>query len=141
MHLNITYASPDEYKDVLANGIRIFVYPCGTTGTITSILNTAKLFVGSSADLIASNRAFLLGRKIFDTLDTWPTPPVAPDKTLIRSGDNIQVREREKRYARRVCVFGVTRERKREKKERERERESSPPYVTVYCVVCGYVYS
>ena len=113
MHLNITYASPDEYNDVLANGIRIFVYPCGTTGTITSILNTAKLFVGSSADLIASNRAFLLGRKIFDTLDTWPTPPVAPDKTLIRSGDNIQVR-RERRYIDRVGLW--CREREKERK-------------------------
>ena len=67
-HLNITYQTHEEYNDVLQRGVRMFLNPCGITGTVTSYVNTVKLFTGPAAEVDQANRNFLLSRRIFDTL-------------------------------------------------------------------------
>ena len=87
------YSSPDEYTDVVANGLRMMINPCGVAGTVTSYANTAKLFAdGPTA--VQANIDFMLSRQIFDALPAWapPWPASGPvDPSLIRSGDNLQV--------------------------------------------------
>ena len=89
----------DAAADVALNGIAIGLLPCGIAGSIASALATVNIFSplsGNVSDLIASNSAFLNGRKV------WNGPggagPLAPfqkvtpvDKAAIRSGDYLAI--------------------------------------------------
>ena len=92
MHINVTYL-PGEYEDILQNGITIMVAPCGSLGTIKSVLNTISLFYSKDPSKIReANKQFLLYRKIFDRLPPRTNATVtAIDKHSIRSGDTLQV--------------------------------------------------
>ena len=71
MHVNITY-QPYEFDDISRNGINIFIAPCGVTGTVTSLLNTVKLFKGLSAKAVTkANQDFLVGRGTCGTLSAF----------------------------------------------------------------------
>ena len=96
MHLYINYTSPDEYADVLQNGMRIMVAPCGGVGTVKSILATVALFYGKELSQVsAANKNFLLYRGVFerfqDRTATRHGQLTPVDKASIHSGDNLQV--------------------------------------------------
>ena len=94
MHINVTYVHPGEYEDVLQNGIQIMVAPCGSLGTIKSVLNTVALFYSKDpANIREANKKFLLYRKIFDVITPRKnaTAVTKIDKNSIKSGDTLQV--------------------------------------------------
>ena len=95
MHINVTYSSEDEYRDVLQNGLVVMVNPCGGLGTIKSVLATVELFYSNNATAIRqANFNFLTYRKIFDSIKPRSeTPGGSLRKEIIKSGDVMQVGE------------------------------------------------
>lgn len=89
--VNVTSAS--AWDDVAANGLTIFLLPCGPEGTLSSILATAKLFIGSNNETSAANAEMLAYRGV------WPSPfvpfgRVVPiDEASITSGTYLSIME------------------------------------------------
>jgi hypothetical protein len=77
---------------VAANGVGLYVLPCGLLGTVTSALATVGLFDGSPQEMATANIDFLVERGV------WPDNPpqlfnvsVALDPAAIRSGDYLAI--------------------------------------------------
>jgi len=88
MHVNMTF-KPHELDDIKRNGVNLFIAPCGVAGTISSILNTVKLFKGLEEAVTRANQDFLVARGLFDKFE--PFGKLTPlDLSLIQSGDNLQ---------------------------------------------------
>lgn len=89
--VDIAFSSASEALDVSLNGVRVFVMPCGTLGSVASILATVSLFVSSDdATLQASNIAFMTQRKLWPSATPFNTT-VALDHTLLRSGTYLAI--------------------------------------------------
>eukprot|EP00943_MAST-04B_sp_MAST-4B-sp1_P004532 g4532.t1 len=94
MHINVTYVHAGEYADILQNGITIMVAPCGSLGTVTSVIKTIDLFYSKNpANIRTANKNFLLYRKIFDVITPRKNGSKITDidKNIINSGDTLQV--------------------------------------------------
>ena len=88
----ILFSGADEASDVAANGVGLYVLPCGLLGTVTSALATVGLFDGSPQEMATANIDFLVERGV------WPDNPpqlfnvsVALDPAAIRSGDYLAI--------------------------------------------------
>lgn len=90
VELNVT--SPEAWADVTVNGLAVFLLPCGTAGTLASVLATADLFVGSKNATAAANAAMLTYRGVWPPLTPFEKN-VAVDPSIVPSGTYLAIME------------------------------------------------
>ena len=93
-------ANSPESVDVALNGITIGLLPCGSIGTLTSLLNTVNIFSplsGRIEDLVTSNAEFLNSRAVWSGPNGTGSPlqPFGRQTNVnpvdIRSGDYLTI--------------------------------------------------
>ena len=91
--VDVNVSTADLWTDVTVNGLAVFLLPCGTEGTLASVLATAELFISSQSATSAANAAMLAYRGV------WPAPlepfnkTVLIDPSIIPSGTYISIME------------------------------------------------